>query len=83
MNKQSTPTFLLRKLSYEGKKATAFTQNDKIEIQIECKENAGTLEEKVPYAIVTTFEVAEGVNIPVYDQIQQQLKTVVKIQTSG
>ncbi len=68
---------------YEGKKATAFTQNDKIEIQIECKENAGTIEEKVPYAIVTTFEVAEGVNIPVYDQIQQQLKTIVKIQPSG
>ena len=43
----------------EGENAAAFEDGTNLEVQVSCRADAGTLEEEVPYALVTTLEVAE------------------------
>ena len=56
----------------EGKASATFNQGDALEIQVNCRAGAGTLEERVPYALVTTLEVAEHLlfDIDIYDEVR-------------
>ena len=56
----------------EGRAAAAFGQGDALEIQVSCRADAGTLKERVPYALVTTLEVAEHLlfDIDIYDEVR-------------
>ena len=56
----------------EGGAPAAFNQGDALEIQVNCRADAGTLEDKVPYALVTTLEVAEHLllDIDIYDEVR-------------
>ena len=53
----------------EGKKADVFVDGDALEIRVSCRAAAGSLEERVPYALAVTLEVAEGIGVPIYDEI--------------
>ena len=54
----------------EGKAAAAFNQGDDLEIQVNCRADAGTLEEQVPYALVASLEVAEDLALDIYDEVR-------------
>ena len=56
----------------EGRAPAAFNQGNALEIQVNCRAEAGTLEERVPYALVTTLEVAEHLlfDIDIYDEVR-------------
>jgi hypothetical protein len=53
----------------EGEKAAAFIDGDNLEIQVNCRADAGVLEDMVPYALATTLEVAEEINIDIYSEV--------------
>jgi hypothetical protein len=53
----------------EGDSATAFVDGDNLEIQVNCRSDAGILEDAVPYALATTLEVAEGIGVDIYNEI--------------
>ena len=57
----------------EGDHASAFVDNDSLVIQVNCTADAGVLEESVPYALVTTLEVAEDIGIPIYDEVRARI----------
>jgi Subtilase family len=63
----------------EGEKASAFVEDQALEILINCRADAGDLTDTVPYAVVATLEVAEGIEIPIYDEIQTRIRPVVPI----
>ena len=42
----------------EGESSGEFVQGANLEIQVSCRADAGALEERIPYALVTTIEVA-------------------------
>ncbi len=67
----------------EGEDAAVFIDGTKLDIQVSCRSDAGVLEEQVPYALVTTLEVAEEVGIPIYDEIQVRVKEQVRVAASG
>ena len=54
----------------EGEQAGVFVDGDNVEIIVNCSANAGTLEEIVPYALVTTLEVREDIDIPLYEEVR-------------
>ncbi len=54
----------------EGSRASGFVDGDHLEVQVNCTSDAGTLEEAIPYTLVTSLEVAEEMGIPIYDEIQ-------------
>ena len=54
----------------EGDEAAAFVDGDNLKIQVSCRPDAGTLEDEVPYALVTTLEVAEEIGVEIYDEVR-------------
>ena len=54
----------------EGEEAAVFVDGDCLQIQVSCRPDAGALEEDVPYALLTTLEVAEEIGVPIYDEIR-------------
>jgi len=45
----------------QGEDAKVFLDGDKLRITVSCKEDAGLLTERIPYALAVTLEVAEPV----------------------
>ena len=64
-------------LVFEGEKATAYAEDEALVLKVNCKADAGKLTERVPYALAVSIEVAEGVALPVYDQIELGLRVQV------
>jgi hypothetical protein len=59
----------------EGERAAAFVDGDSLEIRVSCRADAGALEDPVPYALVTTLEVAEEIGIDIYNEIRVRVQS--------
>lgn len=68
---------------FYGERATAFVQGDELAIQVNCRQEAGQLEDQVPYAIVVTLEVAEGIDVQVYDEIRARIRPAVRVRAGA
>ena len=66
----------------EGDEATTFVDGPNLDIQVNCRADAGELNETVPYALVTTLEVAEALGIPAYEEIRERVRELVPIAPS-
>lgn len=53
-----------------GDRASAFVDGDDLQIRVSCRQDAGALEDAVPYALVTTLEVAEELGVDIYDEVR-------------
>ena len=69
----------------EGEKQVkAFQDGDIIRLQVICKKDATeTLDQAIPYGLAVTLEVAEEVDIPIYQQIRARIKPQVAIGAAG
>lgn len=65
---------------FMGERADAFADGDSIQVQVNCRADAGELDEAVPYAVAVTLEVAPNLTIPVYDEIRARIQVPVAIQ---
>lgn len=63
----------------EGEAAAMFAEDDALEIQVNCRADAAELSDPVRYGLAVSFEVAEGVGIPIYDEIRTRLYAPVRI----
>ena len=63
----------------EGRGAKLINDGDTIDIRVECRADAGTLEETVRYGLAITLEVPESVDIAIYDQIKERLPIRVTV----
>ncbi|MYI73468.1 MAG: hypothetical protein F4079_04090 [Candidatus Dadabacteria bacterium] len=58
-----------------------FQQNEEIVLQVICKKDATEkLEEKIPYGLAVTLEVAEEREISVYEKVRQRLLQQIGVQ---
>ncbi len=64
---------------FEGDKATAFESDSNLKIQINCRADAGDLTQAVPYGLVFTFEIAENLNLPIYQEIATRIRPAIEI----
>ena len=66
---------------YEGERATQL--NEDLFIEVECKQQAGHLDDDVPYALAISFEVAVESQIDVYNEVRTKLavqpRTPIKV----
>lgn len=67
----------------KGDSAVAFVDGDKLEIRISCRAVAGNLNNAVPYGLAVSLEVAEGIGIPVYDEIRERVRVTVPVTAVG
>lgn len=67
----------------DGYKAAAFKRGDSVQIQVNCRADAGSFEEKAPYALLVTLEVKPGSEIPVWQEIVTAIRPEIKIRTTS
>lgn len=64
---------------FEGEQALPITDGDSLEIKVNCRKDAGRLSTAVPYGLFVSLEVAEGVDIAIYDEIRVRIATAIEI----
>lgn len=62
----------------DGDAAVAFRAGDDLEINVDCRVDAGRLEQPVRFGLVASLEIGEGVLIDLHDEVQQQLRVQVR-----
>ncbi len=65
---------------FEGQKAEPLIDGDFIKIKVNCREDAGKFQSPVAYGLVVSLEVAEGINIAVYNEIRTRIAPTIQIQ---
>lgn len=64
---------------FEGDRAVAITDGDTLRIKVNCRKDAGKLNEQVGYGLLVSMEVAEGVDLPIYDEIRTRIAPAIEI----
>lgn len=64
---------------FEDSAAAAFIDGNFINIKVNCSKDANSFSESVPYAILVSLEVAEGVDLPIYQEIKERISIPVTI----
>jgi hypothetical protein len=64
---------------FEGESAIAFAEGADLLFKVNCAEDGGKLAAPVSFALCVTLEVAEGVELPIYQEIQERASTRVGI----
>jgi len=65
---------------FEGQRAEPFIDGEVIEIKVNCREDAGKIQNPVAYGLTVSLEVAEGVDIAVYNEIRTRIAPAIQIQ---
>ncbi len=60
----------------EGERAAVFVEGENLEIQVSCRAGAGALEDDVPYALAITLEVAEELDVDIYDEVRTAVHAI-------
>lgn len=67
----------------EGSEVVPFQDGDALTISVVCRDDAGNLDETVNYGLAVTLEVAEGVEISVYEEIKERISIAVSVEESA
>lgn len=67
----------------ESAEAVDFQDGETIGIKVNCRADAGDIPEPVRYGLAVTLEVAEGIAIPVYQEVRDRLRIRVPIHRRG
>jgi Subtilase family len=58
----------------------AFVDGDSIALRVTCRADAAArIDERVPYALVITLEVGEGVAVPIYTRLRESIRQQVRV----
>ncbi len=68
---------------FEGESAVAISDGDTLQIKVNCRKDARKIETPVAYGLVVSLEVAEGVNLPIYNEIRTRIAPAVEIRAGG
>ena len=53
---------------------------DSIAIKVNCRKEVGEIERPIAYGLIVSLEVAQNVDIPIYDEIRTRIMQPVLIQ---
>ncbi len=65
----------------EGSKAVDFQEGEMIAIRVNCSADAGDIPRPIRYGLAVTLEVAEGIAIPIYEEVRARLR--IRIPVTG
>lgn len=67
---------------FEGRKATAFAEDETMVIKVNCRSDAGSIEGSIRYGLVISIEAADELLVPVYEEIAARIRPVVAVETA-
>lgn len=59
---------------FEGDWAQPFVDGDSLVLKINCRKEAAAIDSPVSYGLVVSFEVREGVQLPIYQEIREKIR---------
>ena len=63
----------------EGEDVYVFQDGEDLSIKVNCRKDAGPIIEPVNYGLAVTLEVAEGIDLPIYEEIRDRLAVPIPI----
>jgi len=67
----------------EGDRAVDFQDGDAIVVKVNCRADGGDMPAPIRYGLAVTLEVAEGISIPIYQEVRDRLRVRVPIRGRG
>ena len=64
---------------FEGDKALGISDGDAIQIKVNCREDVGNCDQPIHYGLAVSIEVAEGLSLPIYDEVRTRIRPAVEI----
>jgi hypothetical protein len=64
---------------FSGAEARVFANAASLRIWVNCRADAGSLEDDVPYCIAVTLEAGEELGVPVYEQVAARVRQPVRV----
>jgi hypothetical protein len=58
---------------FEGEAAVAFVDGASVRIKVNCRADAGRMDDRIPYALAVTLETAENLRVPVYAEVAERI----------
>ena len=68
---------------FEGDRAIAIADDASLTIKVNCRKDAARIQEPVAYGLAVSLEVAEGVDIAIYDEIRTRIASAIEIRARG
>lgn len=68
---------------FVGQNAVAYEDDGNIAIRVTCKKDAIDFNYLIPYSIAVTLEVAEGIDIPIYQEVKEKLLTPIIVEQNS
>lgn len=65
---------------FEGQSAEPLIDGDVIEIKVNCRNDAGKIQNPVAYGLAVSLEISEGVDIAIYDEIRTRIIPAIQIE---
>ena len=62
----------------EGRRAVPFQDGDNIVIKVNCRSDAGEITEPIRYGLAATLEIAEGIDLPIYQEVRDRIEVRVR-----
>ena len=59
---------------FEGDAAVAYVDGATIRLKVNCRADAGRLDDRIPYGLAVTLEVAEDLRVPVYHEVAERIR---------
>ena len=76
---QAVRSGILQHEVFDDSNASAFIDGDSINIKVNCSKDANSFTDNIPYALLVSIEVGEGIDIPVYQEIKDRISVPVTI----
>lgn len=67
----------------DGDRAIAIVDDASLKIKVNCRRDAAKIQEPVAYGLAVSLEVAEGIDIAIYDEIRTRIASAIEIRTRG
>lgn len=64
---------------FEGDRAVAITDDASLSIKVNCRKDATRIQEPVAYGLAVSLEVAEGIDIAIYNEIRTRIVSPIEI----
>jgi len=68
---------------FEGDQAVPINDDTNLTIKVNCRKDAAKIQEPITYGLAVTLEVAEGVDIAIYEEIRTRIAPAVEIRAGG
>lgn len=69
---------------WESEKVVVIPDGEHIFLRVNCKADAGKMTESIPYGLAVSLEVAEGLDIPIYQEVRDLIRVpIAPMPTAG